>query len=150
MPRTPQQIGASNRRAGKAWQLACAAWLRAHGYSAAEYVTRNGVNDLSGTGDVAVECTLAGWDQIYLKLGQAKRDAKYRGLDVACVWKKYVPKDGRGRSDPGFGAIVISPVDFWGLMRDLEAYRQAEMNAQDAYDRGYRAASAADSTKRKG
>jgi hypothetical protein len=139
MARTPQQIGASNRRSGKNLQLDCAAWLREHGFRHASYEIRNGSSDILGTWDVAVEVTLTTWDKIWIKLDQAERDARARGLEIWCVWKKR-----RGRSDPGEGAIVMPAKVFWPLMADLEAYQSAEadfhLNWEKAFAAGFRAA----------
>jgi len=143
MPRTPQQIGASNRRNGKHAQLDAAAWLRDHGYPHAAYEVRNGSSDIIGTWDVAVEVTLTTWDKIWIKLDQAERDAKRRGLDIWCVWKKR-----RGKADPGEGAIVMPAKVFWPLMADLEAYQRAEANYhldwEKAFAAGFKAAKEGD------
>jgi hypothetical protein len=132
--RTPAQIGRSNRARGKNWQLACSAWLRDHGYPHAAYEVRNGSGDIFGTGDVSTECTLAGWDQIWLKLGQAGRDAHARGLDDYVVWKKRT-----GTTDPGDGAVLMPARLFWPLMAELEARRRSEADALHEFDRGVRA-----------
>lgn len=144
MTRTPQQIGKSNRQRGAGWQEQCASYLRVHGYPNAEYVNRNGANDLAGTGDVAVECTLDGWDKIWIKLTQAHRDAKYRNLEHACVWKRYVPKTGskeqkRVYPGAGGGAIIMLAAEFWPLMADLEAYQRAEMDYVDTWEKAFAA-----------
>jgi hypothetical protein len=139
MARTPQQIGASNRRNGKHAQLDAAAWLRDHGYPHAAYEIRNGVSDILGTWDVGVEVTLTTWDKIWIKLDQAERDARRRGLDIWCVWKKR-----RGKTDPGEGAIVMPAKVFWPLMSDLEAYQRAEadfhLDWEKAFAAGFKAA----------
>jgi len=139
MARTPQQIGASNRRNGKHAQLEAAAWLREHGYPHAAYEVRNGVSDILGTWDVGVEVTLTTWDKIWIKLDQAERDARRRGLDIWCVWKKR-----RGKTDPGEGAIVMPAKVFWPLMSDLEAYQRAEtdfhLDWEKAFAAGFKAA----------
>lgn len=142
MARTPQQLGASNRRAGKVWQLACASWLRlSTPFRHAAYEVRNGSSDIIGTWDVAVEATVTTWDKIWIKLDQAERDAANRGLDIWCVWKKRT-----GKSDPGEGAIVMPAKIFWPLVADLEAYQQAEadyhLNWEKAFAAGFRAAEA--------
>ena len=130
--RTPQQIGRSNRRAGKTWQLACAAWLRDHGYPNASYEIREGASDILGTGDIAVECTLTTWDKVWIKLDQSARDAVRRGLDFYVVWKKR-----NGAPDPGLGLICMPARQFWALMADLDAYRRADLNAETMFERGY-------------
>jgi hypothetical protein len=132
--RTPQQIGRLNHRAGKAWQMACAQWLRDHPYPNAAYEIRDGSSDIIGTGDIAVECTKTGWDQIWAKLRQADRDGHARGLDLACVWKKR-----NGMTSPGSGAVLMYAEQFWPLMADLDAYRRAEMDFVDTWEKAYAA-----------
>jgi len=134
MTRTPQQIGSANRRAGKAWQLACANWLRGHGFPHAEYIVRNGSSDISGTWDIAVEATVTTWDKIWIKLDQAARDGRNRGLDIWCVWRKRT-----GATDPGEGAIVMPARLFWPLMADLDAYQRAEMEFVDTWEKAFAA-----------
>ena len=131
--RTPQQIGRANRRAGKDAQLAGAAKARTLGYPNAAYEVRNGSSDIIGTGDLAIEVTTTGWDKIWIKLDQAARDAKRRGLDAYCVWKKR-----NGKTDMGEGAIIIPAKLFLPMMADLDAYRRTEMDAQLQFERGYR------------
>ena len=131
--RTPQQIGRSNRRNGKDWQLACAAWLRDHGFPHAAYEVREGASDILGTGDVATECTLTTWDKIWIKLDQAARDAKRRGLDSYVVWKKR-----SGTRDPGLGLVCMPAKDFWPMVVKLDAYESADLDAQYQFERGYR------------
>ena len=132
--RTPQQIGRSNRRNGKDWQLACAAWLRQEGhYPHASYEVREGASDILGTGDIAVECTLTTWDKIWLKLDQAARDAKRRGLDNYVVWKKR-----SGSRDPGLGLVCMPAKQFWPLMAELDKRRRQEEDAEYEFERGFR------------
>lgn len=129
-----QREGARNRAAGKAWQLACAAWLRDHGYPNAAYEIRHGSSDILGTGDLAVECTLEPWDGLWRKLGQARRDAEARGLVLACVWKKRRRQAGdMGSADPGEGWVAMTAEQFFPLVL---AAQDGEGSA-DAYDRGY-------------
>jgi hypothetical protein len=143
--RTPAQIGRSNRAKGKDWQLACSDWLRNHGYPYAAYEIRNGKSDVIGTGDIALECADVGWDQIWIKLGQAARDGTARGLSDSCVWKKrnrmVDPDTGKvipGSTDPGEGAVLMAGRVFWPLMAELEARRQQEADALHEFDRGFR------------
>jgi hypothetical protein len=132
--RTPQQVGRLNRRAGKAWQMACAQWLRDHHYPNAAYEIRDGSSDIIGTGDMAVECTKTGWDQIWAKLRQAERDGTARGLDLSCVWKKR-----NGATSAGEGVVLMRAEKFWGLMADLDAYQRTEMDFADTWDKAFAA-----------
>jgi hypothetical protein len=135
MTRTPQQIGTSNRRAGKRWNIDCAADLRDNrGFPHAEYVIRNGSGDISGTWDINVEATLTTWDKIWIKLDQAARDAKARGLKDYVVWKKR-----NGKADPGAGAIIMPAANFWALVADLEAHVAADVDYTDTWERAFAA-----------
>ena len=125
--------GRRNQSAGKRWQQDCAAWLRANGWPAAGYEIRNRSSDLIGTWDLAVECTITGWDKIWIKLDQAKRDAAERGLIDYCVWKKR-----NGTTDAGKGAVLMLAELFFPLVQRLERLEHAELDAAEAYDRGYR------------
>ena len=125
--------GRRNQSAGKRWQQDCAAWLREHGWPGAGYEIRNRSSDLIGTWDLAVECTITGWDKLFIKLGQAERDAHERGLSDFCVWKKR-----NGAADPGYGAVVMDAHRFFPLVQRLERLERLELEAAEAYDRGYR------------
>ena len=131
---TPQQRGRSNRRAGKAWQQQCAAHAREHGWPGAEYQIRNGASDLTGTGSIAVECTLEGWDKIWIKLDQAERDARARDADWWCVWKKRA-----GKGDPGQGAWIMPAHVGMALVQRVDGLEREQAEWQDGYDRGYTA-----------
>jgi hypothetical protein len=142
--RTPQQIGASNRRAGKQWQLNTAAWLRDSGhFPNAEYVIRNGAGDISGTWDISVETTVTTWDKIWIKLDQAKRDAEAKGLRDYVVWKKRT-----GTADPGDGAVIMPAARFWALIADLEAYVRADMDYTETWEKAFTAGFRAGATTR--
>lgn len=130
--------GRRNQSAGKRWQQDCAAWLRANGWPAAGYEIRNRSSDLIGTWDLAVECTITGWDKIWIKLNQAWKDADGRGLADFCVWKKR-----NGRIDPGEGAVILPAEVFFPLVMRLEKLEREVLLEVDAYDRGYRNGQAA-------
>ena len=132
--RSPQQIGHANRRAGKTWQLACAACLRASHYPNAAYEVRNGSSDIIGTGDFAVEATITTWDKIWIKLDQAGRDAKNRGLTEYGVWKKRA-----GKTDPNEGAMIVPAGIFWAMRADLDAYQRAETVYVDTWEKAFAA-----------
>lgn len=122
------------QRAGKAWQKSAAQWLREHAWPHAGYEVRQGRGDIIGTWDLSVECTTCRWDDIWVKLAQSERDAKARGLDLACVWKRR-----HGSADPGAGAVLMTAKSFFPMIRQLESLDKREMDEQDAYDRGYAA-----------
>lgn len=126
--------GRRNQSAGKRWQQDCATWLRANGWPSAGYEIRNRSSDLIGTWDLAVECTITGWDKIHIKADQAKRDARARGLPWWCVWKKR-----NGVADPGAGLVMMAAYDLFRLVQRLEKLEHAELNAAEAYDRGFSA-----------
>lgn len=126
--------GRRNQSAGKRWQQDCAAWLRANGWPSAGYEIRNRSSDLIGTWDLAVECTITGWDKIWIKLGQAERDAGQRGLEDSCVWKKR-----NGHASPGEGVVLMLAYDFFPLVMRLEKLEQASLEADDQFARGFTA-----------
>ena len=126
--------GRRNQSAGKRWQQACAAWLREHGWPGAGYEIRNRSSDLIGTWDLAVECTITGWDKLFIKLGQAERDAHERGLADFCVWKKR-----NGAADPGYGAVIMDAHRFFPLVQRLEKLEAASLDADDQFTRGFTA-----------
>jgi len=132
MARTPQQIGAANRRNGKGWQMDCADWLRRHGFPSASYEIRNKVGDVIGVGDINIECTIAEWDKIWIKEDQSAADAKARGFTDWVVWKKR-----RGKADPGMGGVLMRADKFFALLADLYAYQRAEADFQLNYEKTY-------------
>ena len=128
------RLARRNQSAGKRWQQDCAAWLRANGWPSAGYEIRNRSSDLIGTWDLAVECTITGWDKIWIKLTQAADDARTRGLQDSCVWKKH-----NGRASPGDGVVVMSAWRFFPLVMRLEKLEQASLEADDQFARGFTA-----------
>ena len=126
--------GRRNQSAGKRWQQDCAAWLRANGWPGAGYEIRNRSSDLIGTWDLAVECTITGWDKIWIKLQQAGKDAFVRGLSDFCVWKKH-----NGVADPGGGAVVLPAHVFFPLVQRLEKLEAEALRADDEFTRGFTA-----------
>ena len=124
--------GRRNQSAGKRWQQDCAAWLRANGWPSAGYEIRNRSSDLIGTWDLAVECTITGWDKIWIKLRQAELDAEARSLEDFCVWKK------RNRySDPADGAVIMPAYRLFPLVQRLEKLEAADLRADDEFTRGW-------------
>lgn len=134
MDRTPQQIGRANRRAGTANQLAFAAWLRDTIWPYAEMQHRNGTGDITATWDINVETTIAGWDQIWIKLEQSAHDARRRGLSLYCVVKKR-----QGKHDPGESAVLMPAKIFFPMVAELEKRQRQEADAELAYEKGYAA-----------
>jgi hypothetical protein len=131
--RTPQQVGRANRRNGKSWQLDGAEYLRAEGlWPNASYEVRNGVSDILGTGDLAIEATLEEWKMMVTKLAQAEHDAKARGLSDFCVWKRR-----RGTTDPARGFVIFEARIVFPLIARLQEFER-QPTAADEYDRGYR------------
>ena len=126
------RLSRRNRAAGKKWQQDCAAWLRDNGWPSAGYEIRNYSSDLIGTGDMAIECTLAGWDKIWIKLQQAGRDAFERELSDFCVWKKH-----NGVADPGAGAWVLPAHVGARMVQRLEKLEAADLRADDEFTRGW-------------
>ena len=126
--------GRRNQSAGKRWQQDCAAWLRGHGWPSAGYEIRNRSSDLIGTWDLAVECTITGWDKLFIKLTQAADDARTRGLEDYCVWKKH-----NGRASPGDGVVIMPAWRFFPLVQRLERLEALELGRDDEYTRGFQA-----------
>jgi hypothetical protein len=125
--------GRYNDRAGRAWEKACAEWLRETGlYPHAEQNPRGTVSDLSGTGDVAAECTVKVWEEMWRKLVQAEKAADARGLPWPAVWKRATG----GR--PGEGFVIMRALDFWHMAKRLDGYEAREMDGAAEYRRGYR------------
>jgi hypothetical protein len=110
-----------NRRAGRAWELACLRHLRIHGWPGAERHNDKHASDIVGVWDIALECTLASWDKIHMKVRQAEADATRRGLPYWCVWKK-----SNGKADPGEGLVVLPAHVFFGLVARLESAEAKE------------------------
>jgi hypothetical protein len=120
---TPEQRGRSNRTKGLAWQRACAAWLRENGWPAAELATSNGPRELSGCGDVAIECkNEQTWEYLSAAMVQAEMEAMDRGFPTYAVWRKR-----HGNPRPGAGWIVQPAVVFWADRRRLEEYERLAM-----------------------
>lgn len=133
-PLTREELN-RNRVAGKRAQQDCARYLRDMGfYPAAGYEMRKQHNDLLGTGDLAIEVTLAGWDKIWQKWDrQAVPDAQRRGLPYPVVWKKR-----NGIADPGKWGMLMTAEILVPMAVRLDRLEQAELEAGEAYDRGYR------------
>ena len=129
--------------AGNLWMAACERYL----VKIWPHVGRQrqpGRNDFTGTWDLGVEATIVPWSKIWIKLRQAERDAKARGLDLACVWKKHNRAEGdasqvRDYADPGEGVVLMRASAFFPMVHRLEWLEGAELSAADGYDRGFAA-----------
>lgn len=110
---TTSSQGKRNRRTGKEYEVATAAWLRSKGFRA--ITSRDGRGGAQGGSDIitdfpaCIECKahakwdLAGW------LDQAVEDA---AGDPASVWVKR-----RGKGDVGESYVVMRASDFVELVR---------------------------------
>lgn len=124
--------------AGNLWMAACERYL-APIWPGVGRQRRPHSNDLTGTWDLGIEATITAWSQIWQKLAQAERDAKERGLELSCVWKKHnrAPGD-MGSVDPGEGAVLMYARQFFPMVARLERLERLELDAAAEYDRGYR------------
>lgn len=133
--RTPQQRGRSSNRAGRAWQRACAVWLRRY-YPAADVIPAHQRGDVGGCGDVNVECKAeAKWNNLASHMAQTTADATARGLPAGIVWAKRVGALGgdefgqtrtSGSADPGAGYIIMTPDAFWQQRLELDRLQRLE------------------------
>lgn len=125
--------------AGNLWMAACERYL-VKIWPHVGRQRRPGRNDFTGTWDIGVEATIVPWSKIWIKLRQAERDAKARGLDLACVWKKHNRAEGdRGAVDPGEGAVVMRAAAFFPMVARLEDLEAREVAADDEFTRGFTA-----------
>ena len=124
--------------AGNLWMAACERYL-APIWPGVGRQRSPGMGDLTGTWDLNVEATIVPWSTVWIKLRQSERDAKARGLELACVWKKHnrVPGD-MGSVDAGEGAVVMYARQFFPMVARLERLERLELEAAAEYDRGYR------------
>jgi hypothetical protein len=139
--RTPQQQGARNRGAGKRWEIDCESYLRLKaGFPNATRNLHTGVGDFMGVGDLNLECTIVPWEKVWAKVDQAEEDANAPGgPGDFVVWKKR-PRVG----DPGRGYAIMTAERFWCLWADLCAYQRAEadfhLDWEKAFAAGFKAA----------
>ena len=123
--------GTRNRAAGNTWNRACVIYLR-RWWPTAERQLHSHRSDVGGIGDLAIECTIEPWAQIWKKLRQAEADSG--GLPFM-VWKKHnrAPSDpgdsNRGEADPGEAAVVFRARTIFPLLARLE---QLELDAAEA------------------
>jgi hypothetical protein len=114
--------GLSNRRRGIAYMKMVAEYLRASGWwPYASLENRTGSHDIFGVGDLGLEVTLDSWDQIAVKMIQAKRDAASRGL-----WRWAVIKRKAGQGNPANHYAVTEAGVFLRMAWELQ---QAELIA---------------------
>lgn len=132
-PLTREELN-RNRIGGKHAQQDAARWLRdTRLYPAAGYELRKQHNDLLGTGDLAIEVTIATWDTIGTKWDdQAVPDAARRGLPYPVVWKKR-----RGHADPGKWWMLMTAELLVPMAVRLEKLEQASLDADDQFQKGF-------------
>ena len=123
--------------AGNLWMAACERYL-APIWPGVGRQRKPHSNDLTGTWDLGIEATIVPWSKIWQKLTQAERDAKERGLELSCVWKKHnrAPGD-RGAVDPGEGAVLMYARQFFPMVARLEKLEAADLRAGDEFTRGW-------------
>jgi hypothetical protein len=123
IPRTRPEIGRAARRKGVAWQRLCAEALRTAGYPAAEVVPSNGRGDITGCGDINVECKAdADWRNLSAHIAQSEGDAQARDLPDACVWKKR-----NGAADPLDGYVITGARGFWEMRAEYDRLQLVEL-----------------------
>ena len=119
---------ATERRRGIRWEQALAAWLRAHGWPAAECAPRGGVQpdgDLLGIPHLYVEAKaahaldLAGW------LDKARTLAGPHRLPLVVVKR-------RGKADPGEAYVVTRLADLTPWLHDPTAAPWTTVEAPSA------------------
>lgn len=126
--------------AGNLWMAAGERWLTEHVWPHVGRQRSPGRNDLTGTWDLGIEQTIVPWSKIWIKLRQAERDARGRGLDLSCVWKKHNRSEGDGGAvDPGEGAVVMYARVFFPLVARLEKLEALDLEADDQFTRGFTA-----------
>jgi hypothetical protein len=76
------------------------AWLREHGAPHADIVTRNHASDITGVGDLAIECTVEPFTGLPRKMGQSAGDACRREVEFYGVLKKRVASPGEAAKTP--------------------------------------------------
>jgi hypothetical protein len=138
----PQSSGSRryNDRAGLQWQAAAAQWLRNQGiYPHAESTGRWGERDLTGTGDVSVECTVEVWANISTKTADAELHARVSEprLPWPVVWKRRQKGKAAGE-DIGRSYVVMEARNFWSMVRRLEDLEAREMDVEAEFERGFR------------
>lgn len=133
VPRTPS---------GNQWMMAGEKWLADRVWPHVGRQRQPHMGDFTGTWDLNVEATIVPWSKIWVKLRQSEGDARNRGLDLACVWKKHNrSEDHRGPLpvDPGEGAVIMYAWQFFPLVARLEKLEAASLDAEDQYTRGFTA-----------
>lgn len=95
---------------------ACVDALRRAGWPSAEIITSHHRSDITGCGDIAVECKdETSWNNLASHLDQASNDAASRDLPAYVVWRKR-----KGHSDAMEGYCIIRARDFWSERRRME------------------------------
>jgi hypothetical protein len=109
--------GRSNRTKGNTWMRQCVTALRANGWPNTEIVPSNGRGDLTGCGDLNVECKdEQASNNLAAHLEQSRLDADRKALPTFIVWRKR-----RGNVDPMAGYVVMTASQFWSDRKEVEA-----------------------------
>lgn len=130
--RSRQELGRSSRHRGKANQMKLAAWLRQF-YPSAAYEIRNHRGDVTGTGSLSVEATLAGWQEIAAKMDQSQDDAAERGLTRYCLVKHRY-----GESDEGESWVITRAKVFFPMAARLDELEILEAAVKRYWPEWYR------------
>lgn len=130
MPSTP----------GGRWMADTEAWLKHYIWPHVGRRRGPGQGDFTGTWDLNVEATIESWNKLWVKLRQSERDARNRGLNLSCVWKKHNRAEGdRGAVDPGEGAVIMYARQFFPMVARLEELERLERTVKAQYSQGFRA-----------
>ena len=123
--------GRSNNLLGKRWMTACVLALRTGGWPNAEIITSNHRSDITGAGDIGIECKdEQDWRNLAAHIGQASRDAEARDLPTYVVWRKR-----RGKADAMEGYCVMRARDFWAERQRMEELEQIELEYSNLLER---------------
>jgi hypothetical protein len=121
--RTAAQIGRSNNSRGKAWMRDVVTALRSIGYQAAEIINSHHRGDITGCGDIHVECKyVQSWEYLSSYIDKAEDEAEARELPTSVVWVKR-----HGHGDPLEGYCVQRAKQFWADRRELERLAAVEL-----------------------
>lgn len=112
--------GRRNRRNGNDWMHDCVLYLQQHGAPNADRTTGAHSNDITGVGDVAIECTIEPWEKMWKKARQAAADAQARGLDRWVIWKKRKAQRGERAWGVGGAWAVMTVEHYWQRERAID------------------------------
>ena len=122
--------GRSNRRKGNYFRDRCISALRTvrlgpdnRGWPNASSVPHTGRGDITGCGDLTVECKdETSWAHLSDACAQAERDARHMGMPTFVVWRKR-----HGWSDPMDGWCVQPARQFWADRKEMERLEAVEL-----------------------